>query len=162
MKEILTCYEAHGIPFPPGVSEADADEVTKLAGWMWGVLYQDDELNRYAIGRFLRELLDVLDVSVLHKEPSISVQSSSESDSDTTDTIDTSCRSPAKMMLFSGHDSTLVPVLCALGIYDNTWPPYASYLAIEIAESNVDPTQLFVRAIYNDKEMIIEGCTTIW
>lgn len=24
----------------------------------------------------------------------------------------------AKMMIYSGHDSTLVPVLCALGIYD--------------------------------------------
>ena len=161
VKEILTCYEAHGIAFPPGVTESDADEVTKLAGWMWGVLYQDDELNRFAIGRFLRELLDVLDVSVLHKEPSISSLSSSDSNNDSI-TTDTSCRNPAKMMLFSGHDSTLVPVLCALGIYDNTWPPYASYLALEIAESNVDSTQLFVRAIYNDKEMIIEGCTAIW
>jgi len=173
-QEILTCYEAHGIPFPPGVSDDDADRVTELAGWMWGVLYKDDELNRYAIGRFLRELLDVLDVSVLHKvllfdlplnqaTPLCAIRITHRAPSpalprqEPTDHSDMTCQEPAKMMFFSGHDSTLVPVLCALGLYDDTWPPYASYLAIEVAESTAVAGDLFVRVIYNDREMPLPG-----
>ena len=67
------------------------------------------------------------------------------------------CREPAKMMLFSGHDSTLVPVLCALGLYNDEWPPYASYLAIEVAESTTVAGDFFVRVLYNDKEMPLPG-----
>lgn len=159
VKEILTCYEAHGIDFPQGITEEDADQVTKLAGWMWGTLYQDDELNRFAIGRFLRELLDVLDASVLHQKstPTTGVAAGIDADAD----ADTTCPPPV-FFLFSGHDSTLVPVLCALGIYDNNWPPYASYLTIEIAESTTTAGELFVRAIYNDQEMRISSCDSMW
>ena len=54
------------------------------------------------------------------------------------------------LLVYSGHDSTLVPVLCALGLYDNVWPPYASYLAVEIATSKVTGRK-FVRAVFNDE-----------
>lgn len=148
---------------------------------MWGSLYQDDKLNRLAIGRFIRELLDVVHPAV-HKLPipspsspasflpftpsspsassSLSIPSISNKENSETenkinskisnnmnskidnviDSIDTfkedqpiNSQTPtdplsrsentqehthAKIMIFSGHDSTLVPILCALGIYD--------------------------------------------
>jgi hypothetical protein len=42
------------------------------------------------------------------------------------------------------------------------WPPYASYLSIEIAESINNPNEKFVRAIYNDNEKTIIGSSSIW
>jgi hypothetical protein len=36
------------------------------------------------------------------------------------------------MLVFSGHDSTLFPLLTALGAFDGSWPPYASYLEIQL------------------------------
>lgn len=105
--------------FVLGITETDADRVTDLAGWMWGTMYQDDVLNRLAIGRFLRELLDIVHPAVHNLPiPAPSSPFSFLSHKHTDEPIEP--RSHAKMMIFSGHDSTLVPVLCALGIYDGT------------------------------------------
>jgi len=44
-----------------------------------------------------------------------------------------------KLALFSGQDTTLIPLLASLGwVYDERWPPYASMLLIEIHEINLD------------------------
>jgi ubiquitin-like domain-containing CTD phosphatase 1 len=43
---------------------------------------------------------------------------------------------PNKLALFSGHDTTLAPLLVSLGpnVWNGEWPPYASMLIIEIHE----------------------------
>ena len=53
-------------------------------------------------------------------------------------------------------------LICFLFSLPGVWPPYASYLSIEVAESTTDPSVKYVRAIYNDKEMIIIGCDSVW
>lgn len=42
------------------------------------------------------------------------------------------------------------------------WPPYASYLTIEVAESSSDPAVKYVRAIYNDDERVMINCGSVW
>lgn len=37
-----------------------------------------------------------------------------------------------KAAFFSGHDTTLLPILAALGNSFNIWPPYASLMRIEL------------------------------
>ncbi|OII72277.1 uncharacterized protein cubi_01610 [Cryptosporidium ubiquitum] len=37
-----------------------------------------------------------------------------------------------KFILFSGHDTTIIPTLASLDIWDGHWPPYASTLIIEV------------------------------
>ena len=125
VKEILTCSKVHGLAFPAGVEDADEKQISHLAGWMWGKLYSDAELNRLAIGRFLGEVLGDLTNAALSNKA---------------------------VFLYSGHDSTLVPLLCALGCHDDVWPPYASSLALEIATSSSSGEKL-VRAVYNDQEV---------
>lgn len=39
-----------------------------------------------------------------------------------------------KLFLYSAHDTTLIPCLMALGIYDMKWPPYASDITLELHE----------------------------
>jgi hypothetical protein len=152
VKEILTCHLTHGVEFPEGVSSEDVDKVSEIAGTLWGILYRDEVLNRFGIGRMIREVLHDMRIDL---EPSQEIFPYA---SDT-----------AKMLLYSGHDSTLVPFLCALGVYDDKWPPYASFLTIEVAEalphseyvssdssSSSDAHKgKWVRAVYNDKDVSI-------
>jgi hypothetical protein len=60
---------------------------------MWGRLYKDFTLNRLAIGRFIKEMMH--DV-----ESSFNTEHAQD------------------MFVYSGHDSTIVPMLCALNIYN--------------------------------------------
>ena len=49
-------------------------------------------------------------------------------------------RTPPKLALFSGHDTTIMPLLASLGpkVWDGSWPAYASMLLIEVHEINID------------------------
>ncbi|KAL3816954.1 hypothetical protein ACHAXA_001782, partial [Cyclostephanos tholiformis] len=78
---------------------------------------------------------------------------------------------PPKLGLFSGHDTTLMPILATLG--DKVWPgtewsPYASMVLIEIHEINatahhlmtVYPSGYAFRIIYNGEALTsrMDGC----
>ena len=51
--------------------------------------------------------------------------------------------------IFSGHDTTLYPLLYIFGDSIDNWPPYASYLMIEYVGDNINDLQ--VRIIFNGK-----------
>ena len=42
-----------------------------------------------------------------------------------------------KMMLYSVHDTTVAPLLLALGVFDNKWPDFAADLAFELYRDEV-------------------------
>jgi len=75
-----------------------------------------------------------------------------------------------RLALFSGHDSTILPLLATLGpnVWDGIeWTPYASMLLLEIHEfidgqtdKNVYTSDYSFRLIYNGKVLTdtIEGC----
>lgn len=128
VKEILTCRHVHGLPLPGSLSARDEEDISRLAGWMWGEMHADDRYNRLAIGRFIGELLSDL----------------------------RGARQDKRLLIYSGHDSTLVPLLCALGCYDGVWPPYASFLALELVRNKSG--ERFVRAIYNDEPVAMASC----
>jgi hypothetical protein len=68
-----------------GITTDDAHRVTSLSGWYLGAMYQDDKLNRLGIGRFLREILDIL-------HPAVHNVSTSSS---------------PRFIIYSGHDATV-------------------------------------------------------
>ena len=59
------------------------------------------------------------------------------------------CYSPYKVALYSCHDSSLVPMLAAMGCYDSQWPSYSAYISIELHEDNKG--QHWVKVSYCDK-----------
>ena len=80
-------------------------------------------------------------------------------------------RTPPKLALFSGHDTTLMPILATLGpdVWSGTeWAPYASMILIEIYEMHGDskgssatfPSGYAFRLIYNGAVLTsrMEGC----
>ena len=79
-------------------------------------------------------------------------------------------RPPSKLALFSGHDTTLMPILATLGprVFDGIWAPYASMILIEIHKINLDggkDSQVYesdyaFRLVYNGKILthLVDGC----
>ena len=59
-----------------------------------------------------------------------------------------------QMYMYSGHDTTIMPLLATLGQDVTTWPPYVSNVIFELWESRKDgKTQDFVRVLVNGKEV---------
>jgi hypothetical protein len=58
-----------------------------------------------------------------------------------------------RFSLFAAHDTTLNPLLAALGVWDGQWVPYASMLHIERWTSPNGPSR--ARLLFNGKELIL-------
>ncbi|EFJ43767.1 hypothetical protein VOLCADRAFT_96118 [Volvox carteri f. nagariensis] len=70
---------------------------------------------RLGIGMLVQRLLQNMDASVAQAElPS------------------SSSPSPSRLYLFSGHDSSVMPLLAVLGQPARAWPPFASHLVFEL------------------------------
>lgn len=67
-----------------------------------------------AIGRFIYDLMADLKTALGEDAPKCIAQSRVRS----SDPIEMAAARDKKLLIYSGHDSTLVPVLCALGLYD--------------------------------------------
>ncbi|NXL18863.1 PPA6 phosphatase, partial [Setophaga kirtlandii] len=64
-----------------------------------------------------------------------------------------------KLFLYASHDSTLIPLLLALGTFDNKWPPYAADVALELYQHR-RTKEWFVRVTYRGEEQVVKGCKT--
>ena len=106
--------------------------------YQYKVMYSVPDPQTYAragIGFLLSEMVDVM-LDVVHN----------------------STTSPQyQMTLWSGHDTTLVPILAALNQWDGIWAMYASQMQWEIYR---DPfsSEYYLRVIYNGKELSLPGC----
>ena len=88
---------AHGKHLPPSVDIEFFDRVVWWTGLLWGQWFRNREQVRLGIGRFVNEVLGHIQGAVEGK-------------------------SPLNLIIFAGHDSTIVPVLAFLGAYDDVWP----------------------------------------
>lgn len=67
--------------------------------------------------------------------------------------------SSEKLHLFSGHDTTVVPLLAAFGMELDHWPPYASHVELELWQcpSDSNTSAYYVRVVYNGDEVTWPG-----
>ncbi|XP_064921235.1 lysophosphatidic acid phosphatase type 6 isoform X2 [Columba livia] len=76
-----------------------------------------------------------------------------------TEAVDSS--SPAekarKLILYASHDTTLIPLLVAMGTFDNKWPPYAADVTLELYQHRPSK-EWFVRMTYHGEEQVVKGC----
>ena len=73
--------------------------------------------------------------------------------------------SKRKLVVFSGHDTVILPLLVLLGVHDDKWPPYASRVIFELwhnangmknpKEDEMYPTfqNRYIRILYNGKPL---------
>lgn len=62
-----------------------------------------------------------------------------------------------KLYLFAVHDMTLIPLLIALGIFDQKWPSFAVHLTMELYQHQ-ESKEWFVRLYYRGQEQVPKGC----
>ncbi|KXS12800.1 phosphoglycerate mutase-like protein [Gonapodya prolifera JEL478] len=72
-----------------------------------------------------------------------------------------------KLAVWSGHDTTLGPLLVALRVFDGKWPQFANNLVFELFEQNPTPPSSFlsrsqsrhyVRLLYNQNPLNLPYC----
>lgn len=68
-----------------------------------------------------------------------------------------SCFFSRKLFLYASHDSTLIPLLLALGTFDNKWPPYAADVALELYQHR-RTKEWFVRVTYRGEVRSCDKC----
>jgi len=64
-----------------------------------------------------------------------------------------------KLILYSTHDTALIPLLDLLGIFNDHWPPFASSIIFELYQ-NVSGEK-YVRVLYMMEEQKILGCSCV-
>merc|ERR1740130_2294486 len=110
LMEMLHCRLQYGLSVPAGFDPALVEQLATLAADTRAWSNSNPECLRLAAGRLLVEMLDHLAATV-NEEPS------------------------SKWVQFSGHDSSLLPVLKALRIREN-WPPYGAHIELELWEDS--------------------------
>lgn len=67
-------------------------------------------------------------------------------------------KTPYKLMLYSGHDSSIAPLLSALELFDGAWPPLASHVIFEFWKNGEG--EYFVEVSYNGRSLtrFKKGC----
>ncbi|GMH94196.1 hypothetical protein TrVE_jg1257 [Triparma verrucosa] len=134
------------------VSDDDSSFFTKIydhASWQLAYVYQynSNAHAKLSMSPLLREIV------VTSLTPSLSSSSKS----------DMLGKGFPLLSVYSGHDTTIMPVLAALNIWDGQWAPYASLISIEtyhVTQSNDYPTGRAFRIVYNGEVMTekFEGC----
>jgi broad specificity phosphatase PhoE len=134
-----TLYSAiyHDFPLPKNISPGDVHNMGLLSGQEYADLFGSHEISRLGIGRFVKNLTDVLHEQIETPIHEMQVK--------------------PKMYLYSGHDNTLSPMLNAFKVFDNKHPDMGAFIVWELWK-NKATNKRFVKFIYNHHEVIPNGC----
>ncbi|KAJ3195467.1 hypothetical protein HK101_012034 [Irineochytrium annulatum] len=153
--DVASCHIGAGLGLPPGMDEQTFKDVDRFVSKnFWGLFGRSPELARLSIGRFLSDIKAFIEPAVRAK--------------DADDVF--------RLGIFSGHDTTLGPMLGSLGAmsYEEFAgvPWFGSVLAIELLEHKTEAKRLlawllpgrgnrehFVRVRYNGKAIPLPGCS---
>jgi lysophosphatidic acid phosphatase type 6 len=75
---------------------------------------------------------------------------------DIVDEIETGATVGRRFSLFSGHDTTVLPMLMALNVTNPLWPPYAATLFFEVSHQHSQPSAVSVK--YLEHLIAVPGC----
>lgn len=143
LHDAMTVIKSHGKPLPKGMTDELLLEINKEAAKRMlalvapGVeLSHREELLKLSMGR----LFD----TVVQRMRQVS-----------------SGQSKDKLYCYSGHDTTVMPLLATLGQDVSTWPPYVSNVVFELWEGQKNgQKQEYVKVLVNGKESQLPDITT--
>uniref|UniRef100_A0A8C7YLH9 Acid phosphatase 6, lysophosphatidic n=1 Tax=Oryzias sinensis TaxID=183150 RepID=A0A8C7YLH9_9TELE len=140
IRDDMVARETHGLPSPPAL-EPWRDTVEQRAVDMMLHVFQPSnrENLQLSVGPLLHTLLDNMEEKLQG--------GSSEPD--------------RKLFLYSAHDTTLIPCLMALGIFDKKWPPYGADITVELHQSQ-QTNEPFVKVSYMGEDQLIPGCSGVY
>ncbi|KAI9322615.1 histidine phosphatase superfamily [Dichotomocladium elegans] len=140
--DTLAAAKAHGFDLPEEVNDQvmnDLENIVVLEYFHAAIHSQ--EARRLGVGRLLGEIRDRMQARVDGSDKS------------------------SKLFVYSGHDTTVGPVLINLGAYDMKWPGFSSAIIFELFKQKQGGSNWFgkkeneyVRVRYNDKVLELPGC----
>ena len=130
-------------PLPKGITMETVAQIWKFANFKKTQIYSNHEVVKLSIGRFAKELIDQMQGKI---------------DYDTNSNKNFQ-KAPHKMLLYVGHDSTIIPLLHLLHSFskEEHWPPFGSTVIFELYKDTSEEKKYYVRATYNNKVLNIGG-----
>jgi len=116
-----------GVPLPEGLTEVEAREIIRLFKWAMAQGYKQKEISRLIAGDLLWDVFEHMQQAVKGRDE-------------------------YRFVLYSGHDSTVLPVMAALGVPLDTAPPYASNICFELYR---DTEKYHVKVRYNGSDVVL-------
>ncbi|XP_054471466.1 lysophosphatidic acid phosphatase type 6 isoform X2 [Anoplopoma fimbria] len=140
IRDDMVAREAHGLPCPSGL-DTWRNKVEQRAVEMICHVYENNnrENLQLCVGPLLHSFLTNIEEKL---EGTVS-----EPD--------------RKLFLYSAHDTTLIPCLMALGIYDMRWPPFAADITMELHQHR-ETNKSFVKVSYIGQDQLIPGCSGVY
>ncbi|KAJ8388513.1 hypothetical protein AAFF_G00132270 [Aldrovandia affinis] len=140
IRDDMVARETHGLPCPPVLSNWRTT-VEQRAVDMICHIYEPSKRQslQLCVGPLLHILLGNMEDKV-QRAPSLQDR---------------------KLFLYSVHDTTLMPCLMALGIFDRKWPPYAAEITMELHQHRVTK-EAFVKVSYIGQDQLIPGCSGVY
>ncbi|KAJ8246671.1 hypothetical protein GJAV_G00254110 [Gymnothorax javanicus] len=140
IRDDMVAREAHGLPCPPALYTWRETVEQRAVDMIYHVFEPSTRQNlQLCVGRVINMMMGNMDSKVKGLSP----------DAD------------RKLYLYSVHDTTLMPCLMALGIFDMKWPPYAAEITLELHQHRVTK-EPFVKVSYMGQDKQIPGCSGIY
>ncbi|CAM0142796.1 hypothetical protein VKS41_002640 [Umbelopsis sp. WA50703] len=152
--DTLVSAKAHGFKLPPDI---DDDLLSDLADvvtheWFAGAMH-NEEIRKLSLGRLMGDIRDRMVRKVNGTDKLVGEEN-------------------LKMAIYSGHDTTVAPLLIILGVFDMKWPPFSSSILFELFKEKAPSSNswfsslwkqpveqdYYVRVRYQDKIMKLPGC----
>jgi hypothetical protein len=130
MFDIFNCMETHDKNFPNGITKEISKKFKRIVEFEWTQYSKDKDYLRFGIGMFIKRIYNQFKRKIEGKES-------------------------LKMILYSGHDTSIAPILAYFNVYPGEHPDYASNIILSLFEEN---NQYFVKMEYNSETLKIEGC----
>ncbi|MDQ7826915.1 MAG: histidine phosphatase family protein [Candidatus Eremiobacteraeota bacterium] len=118
-----------GVSIPRELTQSDAREIVRLYQWAMAEAFRPGEICRLVTGEFFRTL-------TAHMEKAAEGTQG------------------ARLVLYSAHDTTIMPVMSALGTPLDSQAPYASHICFELYRR---PDGHYVKVRFNGKDLVVRG-----
>ncbi|XP_019622455.1 PREDICTED: lysophosphatidic acid phosphatase type 6-like isoform X1 [Branchiostoma belcheri] len=138
LRDELTARKAHGLPIPESLAALEDVVEQRATQCMAALVSGIEDGHSHALRLSTGPVIDLLTKNMLRAQ--------------NTD----NCH---KLHLYSGHDTTLIPLLKALGIFDDRWPPYAAHVTVEFYQDAKKNS--FVKVLYIEEEKQVQGCSAV-
>lgn len=140
IRDDMVAREAHGLPCPPAL-DTWRNKVEQRAVDMICHVYEPNKRKnlQLCVGPLLQILLGNIEEKLQG----------------------TSSEPNRKLFLYSAHDTTIIPCLMAMGVFDMKWPPYAADITLELHQHR-QTKEAFVKVSYIGQDQHIRGCSGVY
>ncbi|MCJ8732318.1 hypothetical protein PDJAM_G00209960 [Pangasius djambal] len=140
IRDDMVARQTHRLPCPAALDSWRAKVEQRAVDMIWHIYEPSNRENlQLCVGPVLHTLLTNMETKV----------QGNTSDSD------------RKLFLYSVHDTTLMPCLMALGVFDMRWPPYAADITLELYQHRHN-RQHYVKISYIGQDQKIPGCSDVY